>query len=94
MFSAVNNIFMTVETNSNNIKSIRYLRVVADMKPNSPIMPLKVIYDEKEYIVDEIFNVKRFVVEQIGELCNAYYCKFKHKIRILYLDKNYNWFVI
>ena len=83
---------MTIENNNKN--SIKYLRVIADMRPHSLIMPIKVIFNEKEFVIDEIFDIKKLVVSQIGELCSAYYCKFKRKIKILYLDKMYNWFVI
>ena len=77
-----------------NTKNVKYLRVIADMKPNSIIMPIKVIYNEKEYIISQVFDVKKLIVDRIGELCFAYYCKFNSKIKILYLDKLYNWFVI
>lgn len=75
-------------------QSVKYLRVVADMPPDSIIMPIKVIFDEREFIIDKVFDIKRVTVPAVGEFCNAYYCKFGSKIRILYLSKDCKWFVI
>lgn len=83
-----------MSSSENNNHQVKYLRIIADMKPNSLIMPLKVIFDEREFMVSEVFDIKKIVVAELGELCYAYYCKFNNKIRILYLDKLYNWFVI
>ena len=79
--------------NLSNEKDFKYLHVIADMKPNSLIMPIKIIYENKEYIVSEVFDIKKLVVKT-GELCYAYYCKINGKIKILYLNRNYRWFVI
>ena len=71
-----------------------YIRVIADMRPDLQIMPLKVIVDDKEYKVDSVIDIKRMVVPTLGERCFAYYCKFKTKLRILYLDAEFKWFTI
>lgn len=72
----------------------KFLRVIADMKPQMQIMPLKVIFNETEYLIDSVIDIKFQIVPTFGERCFAYYCKIKGKLKIIYLDKDFNWFVI
>ena len=85
---------MSDELDIKKQKSIKFLRVIADMKPHSKIMPLKVIFDDREFIIDKIIDIKNFIEATTNSFCTAYYCKFKSKLKILYLDKDYNWFVV
>ena len=86
---------MSEEKEIKNDKNIKFLRVIADMKPHSQIIPLKVIIDdEREFVIDKIIDIKKFVESVTNSLCFAYYCKFKTKLRILYLNKENNWFVV
>lgn len=93
-FIYVNDFCMSEINNFVNNSNVKYLRVIADMRPNSKIMPIKVVYEDKEYEVSEVIDIKRYVVPAICQLCHAYYCKFKEKLKILYLDGDYNWFVV
>lgn len=81
---------------NDNKKTIKkkYLRVIADMKPQMQIIPLKVIYNESEYEITSLIDIKFLVVPGLGERCYAYYCKIKNKLKIIYLDLENQWFVI
>lgn len=73
---------------------ITYLRVIADMKPQMQIIPLKVIFNETEYNIDSVIDIKYQVVMGLGKQCYAYYCKIKNHLKIIYLDSDFQWFVI
>ena len=75
-------------------KNIKFLRVIADMKPHLQIIPLKVIFDDREFVIDKIIDIKKFVEPVTNSLCLAYYCKFKSKLKILFLDRENNWFTV
>lgn len=76
-----------------NIK--KYLHIVADMRPNAQILPMKVIWnDGREFIIEQILDIKRNNIEKLGEQCMAYYCIISGKRKVIYLDSDMQWFVI
>ena len=65
------------------------------MKPHFQIIPLKIIYDDgREFVIDKIIDIKKFVEPVTKSHCLAYYSKFKSKLKILFLDRENNWFTV
>ncbi len=85
----------TSQNEASEVKQKKYLRVIADMRPNAQIIPLKIVSDDgREFIIQNVFNIVRIIVEDIGEQCMAYYMVVGGKRKVIYLDKNMQWFVI
>lgn len=82
-------------TKSNEGAQKTFIRVIADMRPNAQIIPLKIVSDDgREFVIENVYNIIRTIVEAIGEQCMAYYIVVRGTRKVIYLDKNFAWFVI
>lgn len=81
------------KTNDNHDK--RFIRVIADMRPNAQIIPLKIVADDgRDFAIQNVFSIVRTIVEDIGEQCMAYHIIVNDTRKVIYLDKNFAWFVM
>lgn len=73
--------------------SKRYVRVVADMRPGRQIMPV-FVYDEagNRAKVDAVTDIRRVLVKNLGEQCYAYFLVAGGSRKVIYLDKQMQWF--
>lgn len=72
-----------------------FIRVIADMRPNLQIMPLKIVWEDgREFKVESVNDVRQILVSGLGEVAMAYFCVIKGVRRTIYLDRNMQWFVI
>ncbi len=81
--------------NGQTKKEKHFVRVVADMRPNMQIMPLSIIWeDNRQFKIDDVKDVRQLVVSGLGEQCMAYFIEINKSRRVLYLDKNMQWFIV
>ena len=71
------------------------IRVIADMRPNMQIMPVAV-FDEsgKRQKVDIVTDIRRMLVKDLGEQCYAYFMIVAGNRKVIFLDKNMQWFEV
>ncbi len=82
------------KTNS-DAQEKKFIRVIADMRPNAQIIPLKIVADDgRDFAIQNVFSIVRTIVEDIGEQCMAYHIIVNDTRKVIYLDKNFAWFVM
>ena len=65
------------------------------MRPSAQILPIKVIWEDgREFKIEQIISIKRNNIPSLGEECTAYYCVISGKRKVIYLDRDMQWFVI
>ena len=71
----------------------KLIRVIVDMRPNMQIMPVAVFDDSGKRIkVDVVSDIRRVLVKDLGEQCFAYFLVAGGSRKVIYLDKNMQWF--
>ena len=71
----------------------KYIDVVASMKSDGTVLPLKIIWEDgKEYMVDNVLDIRRAASLKAGGCGVRYTCKICGQVRFLFLE-DYLWFV-
>ena len=71
----------------------KYIDVVAKMKSDGTILPLKIIWEDgKEYEIDKLEDCRRAVSLKAGGCGLRFSCRIKGQTRFLFLE-DYRWFI-
>ena len=71
----------------------KYIAVVAKMKNDGTILPLKIIWEDgSEYIIDKVEDVRRAASLKAGGCGLRFSCKICGQTRFLFLE-DYRWFI-
>ena len=72
---------------------VKYLEIIALMKPESPPIPQKLIWDTGQiFDIDKVIDIKKRASTKGGGAGIRYLVKINNHERYLFL-KDYNWFI-
>lgn len=69
----------------------KYIDVIVQMDKNGIITPLSIIFDDIQYPIDRILEIKKSH-SRVGGSGILFKCRIQHQERHLYLERN-RWFI-
>ena len=71
----------------------KYVDVVANMKSDGSILPLKITWEDgREYLIDKVEDIRRAASLKAGGCGLRFSCKICGQTRFLFLE-DYRWFI-